>query len=164
MLEIGGGVGALEVELLRRGADRAVNVELSPAYEAFARDLLAESGLAERVERRVGDLVEEPGLVGAADVVVMHRVVCCYPDMPALVGAAADKARKALALTYPRDSWWTRLGAGAVNVFMRLTRNEYRSFIHPPEGIRTTASAHGLQQTLERPGVLWQLAAFERTS
>ena len=164
MLEIGGGVGALEVELLRRGADRAVNVELSPAYEAFARDLLAESGLAERVERRVGDLVEEPGLVGAADVVVMHRVVCCYPDMPALVGAAADKARKALALTYPRDAWWTRLGAAAVNLFMRLTRNEYRSFIHPPARIRGVVASHGLHATREHHGVLWQLAAFERAS
>jgi SAM-dependent methyltransferase len=162
VLEIGGGVGAIEIELLRRGVTRAVNVELSPAYESYARELLDATGLSPQVERHVGDLVERPDLAESADAVVMHRVVCCYPDMPALVGVAADKARRLLALTYPRDAWWTRLGARAVNLAMRLARKEYRSYIHAPDGIRATAAAHGLRPTLERPGVLWQLAAFER--
>ena len=37
VLEIGGGVGEIEIELLKRGAARAVNLELSPAYEAEVR-------------------------------------------------------------------------------------------------------------------------------
>jgi magnesium-protoporphyrin O-methyltransferase len=162
VLEIGGGIGAIELELLRRGAARAANVELSPAYEPFARELLNEAGLGGRVDRRIGDVVEQPELAAPADVVVMHRVVCCYPDMPALVGVAAEKARRALALTYPRDSWWTRLGSRAVNLFMRLTDNEYRAFIHRPDAIAATAEAHGLRRASGRPGVLWQLAVFER--
>jgi SAM-dependent methyltransferase len=163
VLAIGGGIGAVELELLRRGAPRAANVELSPAYERFARVLFAEAGVAERVERRIGDVVERPELAAPADVVVMHRVVCCYPNMPALVGIASERARRVLALTYPRDSWWTRLGSRAVNLFMRLTRNEYRSFIHRPAAIGAAAATHGLQPTMTRASVLWQLAVFERT-
>jgi SAM-dependent methyltransferase len=162
VLEIGGGIGAIELELLRRGAARATNVELSPAYEPYARELLDAAGLVGRVDRRVGDVVEQPELAVPADVVVMHRVVCCYPNMPALVGIAADKARCVLALTYPRDTWWTRLGSRAVNLFMRLTGNEYRSFIHRPAEIRDTATSRGLKPTLHHAGVLWQLATFER--
>lgn len=162
VLEIGGGIGAVELELLGRGAEQAVNVELSPAYDAFARELAEEAGVADRIERRIGDLVKEPELADEADIVVMHRVVCCYPDMPGLVGVAADKARCALALSYPRDAWWTRLGARAANLFMRLTRNEYRSFIHRPAAIAETAQAHGLRPSVTSPGVLWQLAVFER--
>jgi magnesium-protoporphyrin O-methyltransferase len=162
VLEIGGGVGGIEIELLKRGAARAVNVELSPAYDPFARELIAEAGLTGRVERRVGNLVVDSDLAASADVVVMHRVVCCYPDMPALVGAAATRARTALAMTYPRDSWWTRLFARLVNAYMRLRGRAFRTFIHSPAGIRAAADAHGLHPTLESGGLLWQVVAFER--
>ena len=101
VLEIGGGVGGLRIELLRRGASAATNVELSTAYEAEANRLLAESGLAERVTRRNGDVAADPAAVPVADVVVLHRVVCCYADYAALLGVAADHARQALVVSYP---------------------------------------------------------------
>ena len=40
VLEVGGGIGALEIELLRAGAARATNVELVGTYEQAARELL----------------------------------------------------------------------------------------------------------------------------
>ena len=51
VLEVGGGVGALQLELLRDGVERAVNVELSPAYEHVAADLAREAGVEERIDR-----------------------------------------------------------------------------------------------------------------
>ena len=87
VLEVGAGVGAIELELLAAGAARATDVELSGEYEEEAQKLLDEHGVADRVERRVGDFVTEP--VEPHDVVVLHRVVCCYPDVDALVGVAA---------------------------------------------------------------------------
>ena len=80
VLKIGGGVGQVQVELLRRGAARAVNLELATSYEAEAAQLLKSSGLGGRVERRFLDIAQSPGEVEPADVVVLHRVVCCYPD------------------------------------------------------------------------------------
>ena len=91
VLEVGGGVGAIQLELLRAGASRAVSIELTPTYELAAAELLAETGLADRVERRVVDFVEAGTEVDAADIVILNRVVCCYPDMPRLVGNAADR-------------------------------------------------------------------------
>ena len=84
VLDVGGGIGAIELELLAAGAQRATNVELSGEYEEAAAELIEERGLSERVDRRVGDFVTEP--VEPHDVVVMHRVVCCYPDVDRLVG------------------------------------------------------------------------------
>jgi magnesium-protoporphyrin O-methyltransferase len=80
VLEIGGGVGEIEVELLRRGAAHAVNLELSSGYEEEADRLFRESGLVGRAERRLHDIAMDPDGVEPADVVVLHRVVCCYPD------------------------------------------------------------------------------------
>ena len=162
MLEIGGGVGALEIELLRGGAERATNVELSPAYEEEAASLLREAGLEGRVERRVLDFAMKHGDVPAADVVVMHRVVCCYPDVDALVGPAAAKARRALALTFPRDTWWMRVGVWSANLWMRISGRAFRSYVHDPARIFAAAAAHGLAQTRTHHGLIWQLAAFER--
>ena len=52
VLEIGGGVGEIQLELLRRGAARATNLEISTRYEADARRLLDAAGLTDRVTRR----------------------------------------------------------------------------------------------------------------
>jgi hypothetical protein len=44
---------------------------------------------------------EDPEAVEPADMVVLHRVVCGYPDYERLLGAAADHARRALVFSYP---------------------------------------------------------------
>jgi len=161
VLEVGGGVGAIELDLLAAGADRATNVELSGEYEEEAEKLLAERGLGERVVRRVGDFVEES--VEPHDVVVMHRVVCCYPDVDRLVGLAAASTRRRLLLTYPQERPWTRAGIWAVNFFMRLSRSDFRAFVHPVARMAAAAQREGL--TLERrepQGLIWENAAYER--
>ncbi|HYM65823.1 MAG TPA: methyltransferase domain-containing protein, partial [Patescibacteria group bacterium] len=81
VLEIGGGVGGVQIELLKAGASRVVSIELTPTYEGAAQDLLRESGLQDRVDRRIADFAEAEAEVAGADIVIMNRVICCYPDM-----------------------------------------------------------------------------------
>jgi hypothetical protein len=162
LLEIGGGVGAIGIELLQAGAARATNVELSPGYEAEAGALLAERGLIGRVDRRVLDFAARPEAVGRADVVVMHRVVCCYPEMERLVAPAAERAGRLLALTFPRDAWWVRWGVAAANLYERLRRRAFRIYLHPPAAILAAAEAGGLSATFDRTGPLWRSVVFER--
>ena len=163
VLEIGGGVGAIQLELLQAGAARATNLELSPEYEETAHELVRERGLADRVERRLGDVVEEPDLAGAADAVVMHRVVCCYPDYEALVGAAAERTRRYLVMSFPRPRLLIRIGLGAMNAAARLLRWEYRTWVHAPAALVAAAECRGLSLVLESSGRIWQIAALERT-
>ena len=162
VLEVGGGVGALQLELLRDGVERAVNVELSPAYEEEAGRLGREAGVEARIERRVLDFAQGAGEIDAADIVLMNRVVCCYPDMPALVGAAAAHTRRVIALSYPPDTWLLRAAARAINLWSRLMRQEFRFFVHEPPAIFDVAATHGLHlETCERRR-LWEIAALER--
>lgn len=161
VLEIGGGVGALEAELLKSGAARAVNYELSPSYEESARELWREVGVEDRAEYRVGDVTQNE--VPAADAVVMHKVVCCYPDAEALVGAAAERAGRYLVMSFPRERRLTRIGFGGLNLVARLLRWEYRSFIHPVSEIIGAAERRGLKQVEEHRGLIWQVVALERT-
>lgn len=162
VLELGGGVGALQLELLKAGAERAVNLELSPAYEHVAQGLAHEEGLHDRLDRRLHDLAVAPEGVEETDVVVLHRVVCCYPDADALLGAAAAKARRSLVFSYPRAAWWTRAGIRLANAWQRLRRRSYRSYVHDPGAMLRTLELSGLRRSWSREGWFWHAAAVER--
>jgi magnesium-protoporphyrin O-methyltransferase len=159
ILEVGGGVGAIQLELLSAGAARTTNVELSPEYEPFARELFGDDT---RVERRLGDFVLDAHAVEVADDVVLHRVVCCYPDPDALVGAAADHARRRLVLSFPPDTRLFRVGSAVANAYLAVRRTEFRSFIHPVPKILGAARARGLEPTFEARTTMWRIVGFER--
>ena len=164
LLEVGGGIGAIQIELLKAGLARAVSIELTPTYEQSAVELLREAGFEGRVERRVMDFVDAGVEIEAADIVVMNRVICCYPDLPRLAGAAADHARGLLVMTFPKERWWSRLIVWMANVGMAITRREFRIFVHPLAQILATGKEHGLELAVNRPGVFWQLAAMRRVA
>jgi 2-polyprenyl-3-methyl-5-hydroxy-6-metoxy-1,4-benzoquinol methylase len=164
LLEVGGGIGAIQIELLKAGVARAVSIELTPTYEESATQLLREAGLEDRVERRVMDFVDSGADVEAADIVVMNRVICCYPDLPRLAGAAAGHAKGLLVMSFPKERWWTRAVVWMANFGMAITRREFRLFLHPMAQIIAATEMHGLMPSVNRPGVFWQVAAMRRTT
>jgi magnesium-protoporphyrin O-methyltransferase len=162
VLEVGGGVGAIEIELLEAGAQRATSVELASTYEDAAAGLLRERGLSGRAERRVGDFLAEESAILVHDVVVMHRVVCCYPDVDALVGAAAEHARRRLVLTYPQERTVLRAVISVVNAVMRVGGSTFRVYVHPFDRIASAAVGMQLVER-RRSGLVWESAAFTST-
>src|SRR5688572_13344384 len=156
VLEIGGGVGEIQLELLARGAARTVNLELSSSYEAEAARLISEAGVAGRVTRRLGvDLAVTTEDVAIADVVVLHRVVCCYPDYERLLGAAADRARHTIVFSHPPRTLTRRAFVAVGNVTLRLSHKSYRGFIHSPSAMIETLRRHGFEPRLRHNGPSW---------
>jgi hypothetical protein len=164
VLEIGGGVGDIQIELLKAGAGRAVNLELSPAYDEEAERLVRETALEGRVERRLHDIAVDPEGVEPADIVLLHRVVCCYPDYERLLGAAAQRARRFLVFSYPPRNVLSRLIVSVENLVFRLLRKEYRSFTHPPAAMLDVLASCGLRRTFGHHTLVWQVAGLERSS
>jgi magnesium-protoporphyrin O-methyltransferase len=157
VLEAGGGIGALQLELLDAGAARATNVELSAGYDDVAQELLA----GRNVDRRVGDFATAD--IPPHDVVVMHRVVCCYPDADALTRAAAARTNRVLALTLPQQRRWIGWGFGAVNAWLRVRRCGFRTYQHPFAAVAAAAEREGLRlERRIRRGLVWESAAFVR--
>jgi 2-polyprenyl-3-methyl-5-hydroxy-6-metoxy-1,4-benzoquinol methylase len=162
VLEVGGGVGGIQLELLGRGAVRATNLELSGEYDEKAAELAAEAGVADRVERRTIDIAADPEAVEPADVVVLHRVVCCYPDYERLLRAAADHARRLLVFSHPPRNIVSRSLLGAENAMFRLTGRTFRTFAHPPEAMLGVLTDAGLRPAYQHRGAIWQVAGLER--
>jgi 2-polyprenyl-3-methyl-5-hydroxy-6-metoxy-1,4-benzoquinol methylase len=162
VLEIGGGVGEIQVELLRRGASRVTNLELSTQYEDEAAQLLDDAGLAGRVDRRFLDIAREPEMVESADVVVLHRVVCCYPDYQRLLSAAARHATQAMVFSYPPGNAATRALTWSENLARRLRGNTFRGYLHSPAAMIGAAEAHGLHVTYRHHSWDWDVVGLVR--
>ena len=162
VLEVGGGIGEIQLELLKRGAERTVNLELSPGYETEAARLAREEGVDGRIERRIHDIAVAPAEVEPADIVVLHRVVCCYLDYERLLGAAADHARRLLVFSHPPRNLISRALLGTQNLGFRLTGREFRTFTHPPPAMLAVLERHGLRPVFTHRGIPWQVAGLER--
>ncbi len=162
VLEIGGGLGTIQHELLEAGAERGEVVELAPAWEPYARELARDSGFEERTSFRVADVLDHPNGVEPADVVVLNRVVCCSPDGVELAAAAARLARRTLVLSFPRDSFWTRIALRVMNAGMAVMRRSFRVFVHSPTALVSAAEGQGLEMIDGERGLVWQFAAFHR--
>jgi 2-polyprenyl-3-methyl-5-hydroxy-6-metoxy-1,4-benzoquinol methylase len=162
LLEVGGGAGDLHAELLRRGARRAVNVDLSPSWERAAAGLLQAKGLGGRVERIVGDAVDIATDLDPADVVVLHRVICCYPDWRAIVEVATSRARRTIGFTLPADRWPNRAAIATGNALLRLDRRRFRAFVHPVEEIVDAVARAGFEVRVDRAGVVWRTIVADR--
>jgi hypothetical protein len=162
VLEIGGGIGKLQAELLKAGATSGKVVELVTAYEPYALELAHELGLEGRTSYVVADILEQPEAVDPADLVLLNRVVCCSADGVALTAAAARLTRRTLVLSYPRDVWWTRLGIGVVNVAQRVARRSFRAFVHRPSALRAAAQSEGLTLVASGRSRIWEFATLGR--
>lgn len=162
VLDIGGGVGEIGLALLHRGAARATALELTSTYDAPAAALAAEAGLADRVDRRLGDIATDGSVADAADVVVLHRVVCCYPDAQHLLAAAADHAGRAVVLTHPPRNAFTLTLLVVQNLGRRILGREFREFVHPPAEMVQVLRDHGFSAAYLHRGPIWHVLVASR--
>lgn len=162
LLDVGGGVGVIPFELLEAGARRCTGVDASPAYLDVAREEADRRGIADRIDWRKGDFVELADEVEPADVVTLDRVICCYPDMEALIAASTARARIAYALVYPRDEWWMRTVPAALNLLFRVRRSPMRFFVHLSDRVDAEVRRHGFAPQIHRTTLMWQVAVYRR--
>jgi SAM-dependent methyltransferase len=164
LLDIGGGVGIVQLELLEAGAARSVDVDASAPYLAVAEAEAAERGFGDRTEYRHGDFVALADEVLPADVVTLDHVICCYRDVQALVIRSAQHAQRLLGVVYPVDRWWTRLAIRIVNLVTRIQRSDYRAYVHSARLVDRLIRDAGLEQRYHHAGMVWQTAVYARVS
>jgi magnesium-protoporphyrin O-methyltransferase len=162
LLDIGGGVGAVQCELLEAGCQSATDVDASQAYLRAAREEAQRRGLSERVNYQHGNFIDLAGQIAEADIVTLDRVICCYPDMKNMVSLSAARARKLYGLVFPRDTWWARAGVAVINFIFRLQRSSFRTFTHSTRAVEDLVRSSGLKPRYYHRTALWQVMVFAR--
>lgn len=163
LLDIGGGVGVIQHELFAAGIASAVDVDASSAYLRTARQEAERRGTAERTQFHHGDFVALAEQIAPADIVTLDRVICCYPDMPALVRLSAARARRFYAFVFPRDAFYLRWAQRIAAAFLWLTRSRFRFYIHSADEVDRLLRASGLKPGFQqRTGLIWQVRLYVR--
>ena len=162
LLDIGGGVGVIQQELLGAGVVMATGVDASSAYVDVATRELQRLGYAERVRYYHGNFVDLAPEISPVDLVTLDRVICCYDDMEALVGASSMKARSTYALVFPRDARGVRLASRILNLINRLRGNPFRVFVHACQAVERIVTAQGFVRSFRRSVGLWQVVVYAR--
>ena len=162
VIDIGGGIGAIQLELLEAGAASTVSVDASPEYVAVARAEAERRGFGDRTRHINGDFAAIAAEIEPADVVTLDKVVCCYPDMSLLIGRSVEHARRMVGLVYPRDAGWVRAIAGVLNAGSRLFRSPTRFYIHRMEAADRLIREAGFEARPVRRGLFWQVVLYVR--
>ena len=162
LLDIGGGIGAIQYDLLEAGAREVTAVDASSAYQQAARDEAERRGVSARIQFRLGDFVALAPEVAPAEIVTLDRVVCCYPEMEPLVRLSAERCRRLYGLSYPRRRWPVRAVVGIENAFRRLFRNPFRSFVHSVDAMDALIRSSGFTLRNRVRTFAWEIAVYER--
>jgi phospholipid N-methyltransferase len=161
-LEIGAGAGGLTISMLQRSLASAETVDASPAFARAATGLAREYGVEDRMHVVIGDFAADPALAQAADVVVLDRVICCYPGLEQLLRPAAARARRVVALTYPRPGWLTSRIIATLNTGQALFRRRFRMHYHPPRRVHAILREEGFAPAIAGHAGIWEIAVATR--
>lgn len=162
LLDIGGGVGAIQHELLNNGVVSAVHVDASPDYIEAAKREAKRRKLAEKIEWHFGNFVELAAELKPADIVTLDKVICCYGDMPPLVRKSARLAKRFYGIVLPRDTWWLRTGYRIMDFFQGILGSPHQFFMHPKEKIEGIINHAGFKRVFERHNWLWAVLLYAR--
>lgn len=162
LLEVGSGVGHLHQTLLEGGARSAVGIDLAPAMIEQAKDWAERRGLSDQVRYITGDFMDSGESIGSAQITILDKVVCCYPDAEGLIQHALNKTGEIFALTYPRRTWYTRLGVAIAALFMRLIGSAFRPYVHDPQQIEQWIRDAGFSPCYENRTLVWLSQVYRR--
>lgn len=162
LLDIGGGIGAIHHELLDDAAKQATHVDASAVYLRLAKEEAARRGHVDQVKFIHADFTDVANDLPPADIVTLDRVVCCYPDFRRLLSAAAEHSREAIALTYPRETWYMRIVLYMMNFFQKLRKDPFRVFLHPVNEMDLLLRKEGFQRLSMRRLFVWEMALYQR--
>lgn len=161
-LDIGGGIGAIQLAMLEAGADKVTDVDASAGYLAVAEEESNRKGFGEKVEYQYGDFLDVADQIESHDIVTLDKVICCYPDYQGLLTAASQRAGKHLALVFPRDILPVKLVLGLGNLWLKLRGSDFRTYAHPSEKVFGLIEAQGLKRVAADSHFIWQMVVFER--
>ena len=162
LLDIGGGIGAIHHELLNDVAREATHVDASSAYLMVATEEAKRLGHEAQVKFIHADFTDVADELPQVDVVTLDRVVCCYPNFRELLKAASSKSREAIALTYPRETWLSKVVVKAANLIQRIRRDPFRVFVHPVAEMEALLNKEGLKRISTRRLFVWEMALYRR--
>ncbi len=164
VLEVGCGPGDLTRELLQSGASKALGIDLAEKSLEVARKRAQKDGLADRAEFRPGNGAKDD--LDQHDVVVLDKVICCYPDWLELVGNTSKAAKKIYGFVIPRSDGISGIVTRAfvdLQIFiLKFRKCGFSPRVHDYDQIHDHLGGQGFSRTHLSRGPIWMTAVYSR--
>lgn len=164
VLEAGCGRGGLLVQTLRRGAEQATGVDLSREALAATAELAAAAGVEDRCSTRLGDAARTE--LPTHDVVILDRVICCYPSVDVLLANTVPAARRTYAFVVPVSRGWrgaaARLSFAGEDLVRWVRRDPFRTYVHDTREMDRTLADAGFTLATRVVRRVWELRVYRR--
>jgi len=162
LLDIGGGLGAIQHELVAADLAMVTNVDGSSAYLAICKEEAELRGYADKATYHHGNFVELADQIEPADIVTLDKVLCCFDDVDSLVKLSAAKAKQFYAVVYPRNKWWLGVFRVGAKILSAIKGTTFSFFPHSSEHVDQMIKDAGFNQTHYAQNFVWQLVIYNR--
>ncbi|MDH4199301.1 MAG: class I SAM-dependent methyltransferase [Spirochaetia bacterium] len=160
ILEIGCGVGYFHSQLIKAGAKKATGIDISKEMIGHAKNYMKEIGLDKRTDYHVGDFVEISEDIGSADITVLDKVICCYPDAEDLVEKSISRTKHVYAFTLPRDRWWIKYPIKLVVAVLKIFRSSFHPYFHEHSSIHSRLESGNFKMDYQNHVFFWETYVF----
>lgn len=161
LLDIGGGVGAIGLQLT--GLTFYTSVDASTAYQEEARKLFLDNNWEINQLRFItGDFVEEAPELTQHQHVSLDKVICCYPEMKPLLKASAEHAEKQIGLVYPQTSILASIFQKFANLYFKLRQTAFRTYLHKPGDVQGVLANAGFSRIVNSRSFPWRVEVWKR--
>ena len=164
MLDIGGGIGPIPLELLTNEVNKVTDVDAAEGYISIAK---AET--EKRFKNRYsityihGDFVDVHHQIEKHDIVTLDKVICCYPNAEKLLKTSLAKATTYYGLVYPQASFLAKIIVLFLNLSLKIKGNPFRTFIHSPKLVHQTITNAGFKKIASKKTLLsWQIHLYKK--
>ena len=162
LLDVGGGIGAIQWWFLRNGGIQTYGVDASTGYTHFAIEYAAQNDFKESSHFILGDFTTLAPELPPVNHVTLDKVICCYPDFEAIINQACSKASGTVSLSYPMDGFVADIVRWFGVLSMKLIRNPFKPYVHRVASVRALFVENGFKLREQETSFPWHIQTYEK--
>jgi 2-polyprenyl-3-methyl-5-hydroxy-6-metoxy-1,4-benzoquinol methylase len=163
LIDVGGGIGALQWWFLQQGGKHTTDIDASSGYLKQAQNHAATKGWHNNTNFVLGDCTEIYTELPDPDYITLDKVVCCYPNFEEILTVTCDKSQAYVALSYPMDGIIAQVIRNIGTLFFMLKRNPFRPFVHPVKEIRDIFAQKGYTRVAHNLAFPWHVETYAKS-
>ncbi len=162
LLDIGGGIGAIQWDFLNSNGAHATDVDASSGYLNTARSYALSNNWESKTRFIKGDFVDVSSQIETYHFVTLDKVICCYPGYQHLLANAMAKCDEIMGLTFPMGGPIAHIFSFFNRMYMKIRKIPFRSYIHSAKTVEKIITANGFQIVHRSISFPWRVWVFER--
>jgi 2-polyprenyl-3-methyl-5-hydroxy-6-metoxy-1,4-benzoquinol methylase len=162
LLDIGGGIGALQWNHLKEGGKSTTDIDASSGYLEIAKGYAMENSWHEKSNFMQGDFYGDIDQISKHDIVTLDKVICCYPDFKVLLQKSMDHCHEILALSFPIGGPVSKSLSFFAKLWLKLKGSTFHPYIHDHREVEALITSGGFE--LVRSGISfpWRVRLYQK--